>query len=110
MTHLVFANNSLVFFHANHSNTKATKECLSLSEKTPRQSINLEKPESFFDKDTRPHIKDSVCSILVVKIIDDNKKYVGLPSLIWCKKKEIFAFVKEKLLSYIGRLKKQNLS
>ena len=97
VTHLFFADDSLLFYKA------STRECqnlivtLNLYEAVFGQKINADKSSIFFSNNTSPELKTKILEVMGLMKDSKHNKYLGLPSLIGKSKKEVFAKVKEKV-------------
>ena len=102
LTHLLFANDSLLFCRAMVEECEKVLNILEVYEKASGQKVNRSKTTIFFSKSTSEDIKNSI------------KQALGLPSLVGKRKKASFNYIKEriwqklqgwegKLLSQVGR-------
>ncbi|KAK9084133.1 hypothetical protein Scep_030604 [Stephania cephalantha] len=97
ITHLLFADDSFLFFRASVEEAMELKGILDTYEKASGQAINFQKSALFFS----PNVADSTesdlrhCLGVNADLVDSN--YLGLPSLIGRGKCEIFAFLKSRL-------------
>ena len=97
LTHLLFADDSLLFCRA------TSKECgkflgtLDCYEKTSGQKFNKNKTTIFYSLSTLENTKQEIKTTLVLQEIAEYEKYLGLPSLVGRKKNESFNFIKEKV-------------
>lgn len=94
ITHLVFADDSLLFCKASRQECWKLIEILKLT--TLGQKINVEKFSIFFSHNAPSGLKNEVLEILGPMQDQRHSKYLHLPSIIGKSKKEIFAEVKEK--------------
>ena len=111
LTHLLFADDNLLFCRA------ATKECaavlntLETYEDASGQKVNRNKTTLFFSKSTSEVMRQAIKETLGVQEIHQYEKYLGLPSLVGRGKKESFNFLKErvwkKLQGWEGKLLSQ---
>ena len=109
VTHLFFADDSLLFYKA------STRECqnlivtLNLYEAVFGQKINANKSSIFFSNNTSPELKAEILEVLGLMQDSKHKKYLGLPSFFGKSKKEVFAEVKEKVEKKIVRMERKNV-
>ena len=110
VTHLFFADDSLLFYKA------STRECqnlivtLNLYEAVFGQKINADKSSIFFSNNTSPELKAKILEVMGLMKDSKHNKYLGLPSLIGKSKKEVFAKVKEKVEKKLSGWKEKMLS
>ena len=114
LTHLLFANDSLLFCRATEQECNNILEILDIYGSFSGQQINWNKTTIFFSKLTAEGIRQHIKQALGVPEIKQYEKYLGLPSFVRRKKKASFNFIKErvwrklqgweeKLLSQAGR-------
>ena len=114
LTHLLFADDSLIFCRAQDNDCQKLLEILNTYERASGQQINRDKTTLFFSKSTSPDMQESIKQALGVSVVQQYEKYLGLPSFIGRKKKEGFDNIKQrvwkklqgwegKLLSQVGR-------
>ncbi|XP_071938995.1 uncharacterized protein [Coffea arabica] len=114
ITHLFFADDSLVFCKASKQEAEKLIMILKEYEEATGQLINLEKSSVFFSKNTMPDVREEVCQALgSIKQVEQGK-YLGLPMIITKSKSQVFGFIrnsidkklqgwKNKLLSQAGK-------
>lgn len=97
VSHLLFADDALLFFKANKQEAKAIKDCLGVYEVASRQTVNLQKNCVVFSGNTQIGLRNDICSSLGVDQKDDLGKYLGLPSFMNRNKRAIFDFIEQKI-------------
>ena len=97
LTHLLFADDSLLFCRATIEECGKVLEILNMYEKAMGQKINRSKMTLFFSKCTLRETKHEIKVALGVPKIKQYKKYLGLPSFVKKRKKESFNYIKEKI-------------
>ena len=107
LTHLFFADDSLLFCRANSTECSKVMDLLSVYEDVSGQKINREKTTLFFSKSVTKVDIQIIKGVLGVREIQHYEKYLGLPSLTGKGKKASFNYIKEriwrKLLSQASR-------
>ena len=114
ITHLFFADDSLIFYRVREEECQSLLEVLAKYERASRQQINRNKTTIFFSKSTSTDTQTAIQNLLGVNVVWQYKKYLGLPSLVGQNKKESFNYIKQqvwkriqgwegKLLSQAGR-------
>lgn len=97
ITHLLFADDCLLFFRATNSECETITSILRSYEAASGQAINYSKSGVFFSKNVSNDLKTSLSEILGVANPLNTGRYLGLPSLIGRSKKAIFAYLKDRL-------------
>ena len=97
ITHLFFADDSLLFCSANGTECNKLKEILRIYESALGQKINTDKSSIFFSLNTSQELKDEILHILGPMNDSNHTKYLALPSIIGQLKKLIFVEIKEKV-------------
>ncbi|XP_019170994.1 PREDICTED: uncharacterized protein LOC109166499 [Ipomoea nil] len=90
ISHLFFADDSLLFFKANMQETMEVKRCLEIY-------------EQYSDR-------DAIAMGLGVEQAEDFGKYLGLPSVVGRNRKYVFSYVEQKLRQRFGSWNKRLLS
>nr|XP_017239407.1 PREDICTED: uncharacterized protein LOC108212190 [Daucus carota subsp. sativus] len=110
ISHLLFADDSFLFFRASNLKTEAVKSILDEYAISSGQHINYQKSGIFFSADVKHEQKVIISSILGVSNDLQNSKYLGLPSLVGRSKKRVFGFVKERLWKRLQGWKDKTIS
>ena len=108
ITHLFFADDSLLFCKANSEECEKLKEILKKYEAASAQKVNSDKSSIYFSPNTTLELKETIFNILGPMQDSRQNKYLGLPSIIGKSKKQVFVEIKEKvglkLASWKGKL------
>ena len=111
ITHLLFADESLLFCRATVEECANVLNILEAYERASGQKVNREKTALFFSRSTLEDVKSSIKHVLGVQEILQYEKYLGLPSLVGKGKKSSFNYIKErvwrKLQGWEGKLLSQ---
>ena len=97
VTHLFFANDSLLFCKATNQECHKLIEILGLYEVASGQKVNAEKFSVFFSHNTPQEKRCEVLNILGPMQDIRHSKYLGLSSIIGRSKTKVFAKMKEKV-------------
>ncbi|XP_021716827.1 uncharacterized protein LOC110684695 [Chenopodium quinoa] len=97
ITHLLFADDSLLFTRATRQECSIIVDILNKYEATSGQKINLEKSEVSFSKGVQLSSRITFSYILSMEMVGNHIKYLGLPTVVGRSKKEVFAFVKDRI-------------
>jgi hypothetical protein len=97
ISHLHFADDSLLFCRATISEAQSLKEILTHYEHASGQAINFRKSAIAFSTNTSQDIIVAIKSILGVYETIGSGKYLGLPSMVGRNKKAIFSYLKDRI-------------
>ena len=110
VTHLFFADNSLLFCKASVYECQQLIDILQLYEATSSQKVNTNKSSIFFSCNTLEEVKNEVMSTLGPISDSRHSKYLGLPSIIGKSKTEVFTEIKERVGEKLSGWKEKILS
>ena len=110
ITHLFFADDSLLFYKANSQEYQNLIDIIQLYEAASGQKINANKSSVNFSNNTLDDIRCEVLNMLGPMQDTQHKKYLGLPSIIGKSKVEIFAEIKENVEKKLLGWKEKMLS
>lgn len=83
ISHLFFANDSLLFCQANDHDSQAMLEILEKYEHVSGQQINRDKTQIFFfSSNTSRPMQEHITDLLGVSVVAHYEKYLGLPSFV----------------------------
>ena len=94
ISHLFFANDSLLFCQARVGDVEKIQEILGKYERALGQKINSDKTTLFFSNNTSNVTKDEMKNLLGVAEIKEYERYLGLPTVVGRKKKGELKFHK----------------
>lgn len=97
VSHLLFADDSMVFLEAEVpfcSNFKYLASCFS---EASGLSINVHKSSLYFPANANDNVKDAIKGILGMQEMDPKAKYLGLPADWGKSKKEAMGFINDKV-------------
>lgn len=97
ISHLLFADDNLVFTRAHPNEVDTVLMVLSTYEKVSGQVVNLEKSKSSFIRNVLEMDKNMICNRMVVKTMKAHSRYLGLPIPFGRFKKAIFSFVIDRI-------------
>jgi hypothetical protein len=110
VSHLLFADDSIVFCHADPTQCQNLLKILEVYEKASGQAMNREKTALFFSKNTSSETKDKIMRIVGVNEIKSHEQYLGLPSIIGRSKKKAFDGLKDRLWKRLNGWQENYLS
>lgn len=101
ITHLLFADDSFLFFKATTTEAHSIKEILNRYEAVSGQAVNYQKSAIFFSANVHRDKQSAIKQFLGVFNDVGDTKYLGLPSLIGRSKKTVFRYLKDKIFQRI---------
>uniref|UniRef100_A0A803PMU7 Reverse transcriptase domain-containing protein n=1 Tax=Cannabis sativa TaxID=3483 RepID=A0A803PMU7_CANSA len=97
LSHLLFADDSLVFLDANFEDSNALKEVLGTYEKLSGQCINFEKTEMCVGCKVDDTMATNLASNMGVTLVTQHTKYLGMPTFVGKNKQQVFGKLREKV-------------
>lgn len=82
LSHLLFADDSIIFCRASVRKGLQVMKVLSNYEQESRQKLNKEKTSLFFSRNTNNDTKEPIKELFKAQIIQQHEKYFGLPPLV----------------------------
>ena len=82
LSHLFFADDSLIFCKATLKECDKLQRLLAMYEKASGQQLNHAKTSLFFSSNTSRDVQEEIKNRLGAQIIKQHEKYLGLPSLV----------------------------
>ncbi len=110
ITHLFFADDSLLFCKATSEECNKIQNILSSYERASGQQLNRAKTTLFFSSNTSRERQEELKNLLGVPAIRQYEKYLGLPSFVGRSKKVCFAHIKERVWQKLQGWKEKLLS
>lgn len=101
ISHLFFADDSLIFVKASIMECHQLKHIFDIYTKASGQVFNYEKSSLLFSPNTLGHIKTAVQNIFNLEVVSHHEQYLGLPSMIGKNKYLYFRIMKERILNKI---------
>lgn len=110
ISHLFFADDSLIFGKATIGECEEILRVLQVYEESPGQQLNRTKTSIFFSRNTNRATKEAIRVQFGAQIIKSHESYLGLPSLVGHSKRNTFAQLKERVVNELARWKEKLLS
>ena len=101
VNHLLFADNSLLFFKANNAESNEVYHALNTYCQATGQRINYAKSSIYFSKGVPDTVRHEIKDTLRVPNETLNEKYLGMPSDIGSSKNGAFKYLKDRLWSKV---------
>lgn len=98
VSQLLFADDSLVFLEAAPQSCLNFMELTSAFGKASGLSLNAQKSSVFFSPNTRNDLKDSLKSIMGMKEMEGDSKYLGLPVCWGRSKKASLGYLRDRIM------------
>ncbi|KAH1090902.1 hypothetical protein J1N35_018159 [Gossypium stocksii] len=96
VTHLFFADDSILFGEASTERVNTIKGVIKEYEVVSGQKVNFEKLFIYFSGNVEAELKEQVGSTLGVRISNNPEKYLGLPTMVGRRKKQAFNEIRDR--------------
>ncbi|XP_065638811.1 uncharacterized protein LOC136071439 [Quercus suber] len=110
ISHLFFADDSLIFGRATVKECSEIQRVLQVYEESSGQQLNRNKTSLFFSHNTANGVKETIKAMFGAQIIKSHESYLGLPSLIGRSKRNTFAQLKQRVSNKLAGWKEKLLS
>lgn len=101
ISHLFFADDSLIFFKVTKEDNLNVRNYLNIYEKTSRQMVNFGKSVLSFSPSSSPRIISIIEKVLSVPVVSGHDVYLGLPTFSLRNKKIQFRYILERITKKI---------
>ena len=110
ISHLLFADDSLLFCRATSQECTYILDILKQYEEVSGQQINRGKTQLFFSRNTETVMQEEIKNLLGVATTTNYEKYLGLPSFVGRGKKQSFGYIRERIWHKMQGWKERLLS
>ena len=101
VTHLVFADDNILFANADGEGSKRMKHMLKLYKESSGQKVNLNKSALYFNHNTRNECEGMIKNLFGVQSTENMGKYLRIPVLVAKDKKRAFQEIKERMVEIV---------
>jgi hypothetical protein len=110
LSHLFFADDSLLFCKANSVEWRKLTKFLEKYEKASGQKLNKEKTSIFFSHNTNLEKRDEISRLTGLSATQCYEKYLGLPTMVGRSRYKAFKSIKDKVWTRLNDWKVKFLS
>nr|XP_027109435.1 uncharacterized protein LOC113729327 [Coffea arabica] len=110
ISHLLFANDTLLFGRASLEEAANFQQVIQLYEKASGQCVNFDKSTITFSTNATQDIRTVISQLLHMPIVELHEKYLGLPLVIGRSKSQIFTSIKDRVWQRLQSWKEKSLS
>lgn len=110
VTHLMYADDLVIYCKANSSEALEVKSCLDTYCQWTDQRINWDKSDIHFGPNVSRHTRRAICELLNMRVCTHNSKYLGSPFCKFNSKSTAFNYLAERLAAKLASWKSKHLS
>ncbi|XP_057443227.1 uncharacterized protein LOC130735144 [Lotus japonicus] len=110
VSHLFFADDSILFFRATEEEVEVVNQVLTVYQQISGQLLNLDKSEISYSRNVLEERKHAIQERLQVKAVEVQSKYLGLPVFVGRSKSQVFNFIQERVWKKLKGWKEKALS
>jgi hypothetical protein len=110
VTHLLFADDSIVFLEASSDSLATLRRILLDYEESSGQKVNLGKSSIFFGRGSQSNQRRSLMEVMGIRCEALSEKYLGLPTVVGKEKNGVFQHLPERSWGKVKGWKGQGLS
>lgn len=101
VSHLLFADDSLILMNADTSNARGLQNALHMYCASSGQLVSDAKSSIFFSPNTPVEVRAEVCVLLNIVLEGLSEKYLGLPALVGMDRSDSFQYLVDRVYALI---------
>ncbi|KAL5553367.1 hypothetical protein UlMin_040768 [Ulmus minor] len=98
ISHLFFADDSLIFCRARSMDCANLRHCLDCYSKASGQLVNFEKSALSFSPNTSAYVREEICSLFGISQVAGHDMYLGLPTFSMRNKRIQFGYIRDMMV------------
>lgn len=110
VSHLLFADDSVVYCQATDRDCEAFHQILETYEFASGQMVNKDKSAVYFSPNTPFSVRSRLSSSVGISVEVNDAKYLGLPMFLGHSKRDLFAYIKGRILKRLKSYKESFLN
>ncbi|KAL0367268.1 UNVERIFIED_CONTAM: hypothetical protein Sradi_3616900 [Sesamum radiatum] len=97
ISHLLFVDDTFIFCQASLEAMYCIRNILLTFKKVSGLKINLNKSAMVVSQNVDENRREELARVLGVTVVSKHDKYLGLPTVACCSKRELFASIKDRI-------------
>ncbi|KAL4302002.1 hypothetical protein GQ457_10G000840 [Hibiscus cannabinus] len=110
INHLFFADDSILFGDASIEGAANIQKVISTYSNASGQKVNFDKSLIYFSSNVTSSVRDSISTLLGVRVSVNPEKYLGLPTMVGRRKNDAFKHYFDRFYKLVDNWNTKNLS
>lgn len=110
ISHLLFADDSIIYCQATNRDCEALHDVLAAYESASGQKVNKGKSSVLFSPNTTPETRSHLSVKVGISLEAQDAKYLGLPIFLGHSKRELFSYVKDQVVKRLRNWKDSDIN